>query len=264
MHETKTGIVSGVSVSFRGVSKSFADIKAVQELDLSIEEGMVYGLLGPNGSGKSTAMKMVMGLLKPDTGAINVLGYDPVVDSLSVKRLTGYVPESPRMYEYLTALEYLDFVGDVYGVEGSEKAVRIREFLEAFDLEGRENEMINGYSHGMKQKIAIIGAILHRPRLLILDEPLGGLDPKSARIMKDLIHRLASDGVTTIFSTHVLEIADAVCDRICVLYEGKKIAEGRPSELREEADMPGSTLEEVFLKLTEVKDVKEIVDALSG
>lgn len=254
---------SSPAVIFKSVSKSFGDVQAVKALDLAIEEGCVYGLLGPNGSGKSTAMKMIIGLLKPDSGKISVLGLDPDKDSLEVKRLIGYVPESVRMYEYLTALEYLDFIGDAYGLEGQVKAERIGEFIEAFDLEGRENEMINGYSHGMKQKVAIISAVLHRPRLLILDEPLSGLDPKSARIMKDLIHRLAASGVTTIFSTHVLEIADAICDRVCVLYRGERVAEGVPMELRAEADMPGSSLEEVFLKLTEAGDVKEIVDALS-
>ena len=251
------------AVVFKGVSKSFGDIQAVKNLDLEIGEGYVYGLLGPNGSGKSTAMRMILGLLKPDAGVISVLGLDPKKDSMKVKRLIGYVPESLRLYEYLTALEYLDFIGDAYGLDGEVKAERIGEFLEAFDLEGRENEMMNGYSHGMKQKVAIISAILHRPRLLILDEPLGGLDPKSARIMKDLIHRLADDGVTTIFSTHVLEIADAVCDRVCVLYRGERVAEGPPQELRARADRPGSSLEEVFLKLTEAGDVKEIVAALS-
>ena len=250
------------AVVFKSVSKSFGTVKAVKELDLKVKAGCVYGLLGPNGSGKSTTMKMMMGLLKPDHGKISVYGIDPQRNPIEVKKIVGYVPESPRLYEFLTGLEYLDFIADVYGLDAQTKKMRIEEFLEAFELDGRENEMISGYSHGMKQKIAIIAALLHRPKLLVLDEPLGGLDPKSARIVKDVIHKLADDGVTTIMSTHVLEIADAVCDRIAILYQGEKLAEGTSAELREKAEMPNSTLEEVFLKLTGTNDIKEVVEAL--
>jgi ABC-2 type transport system ATP-binding protein len=253
-----------IAVSLRGVSRSFGENVAVRDLNLEIEEGSIHGLLGPNGSGKSTTMKMVMGLLKPDSGTIDVYGKDPKVDPMGVKSMVGYVPETSRLYEYLTGLEYLDFIADVYGVEPEAKEERIYEFLDAFGLDGRENEMISGYSHGMKQKTALIGALLHRPRLLILDEPLGGLDPKSARIVKDILQRLSGEGVTTIFSTHIMEIADALCDRISVLYQGEKLGEGSPAELRERAGRPGSTLEEVFLMLTRADDVAEIVDALMG
>ncbi|MCD6089702.1 ABC transporter ATP-binding protein [Candidatus Bathyarchaeota archaeon] len=250
------------AVVLESVSKRFGRIQAVRNLNLEIEGGMVYGLLGPNGSGKSTTMKMVMGLVKPDSGRICVYGIDVQRDPMKVKKILGYVPETPCLYSFLTGLEYLDFIADIYGMDAEIKKAQIEEFLEAFELEGRENEMISGYSHGMKQKIALIAALLHKPKLLVLDEPLGGLDPKSARIVKNLIHKLADDGVTTIMSTHVLEIADAVCDRIAILYRGEKLAEGTSAELREKAQMPKSTLEEVFLKLTGTNDVKEIVEAL--
>jgi len=250
------------AVVLESVSKSFGRIQAVHNLNLEIEGGMVYGLLGPNGSGKSTTMKMVMGLVKPDSGRICVYGIDVRRDPMKVKKILGYVPETPCLYEFLTGLEYLDFIADIYGLDAGIKKARIEESLEAFGLEGRENEMISGYSHGMKQKIALIAALLHKPKLLVLDEPLGGLDPKSARIVKNLIHKLADDGVTTIMSTHVLEIADAVCDRIAILYQGEKLAEGTSAELREKAQMPKSTLEQVFLKLTGTNNVKEIVEAL--
>jgi ABC-2 type transport system ATP-binding protein len=252
------------AITLSGVSKNFGEKQAVNNLDLNIQAGTVYGLLGPNGSGKSTTMKMIMGLIKPTAGKIGVYGVDPQTDSLAVKKMIGYVPETPRLYEFLTAYEYLDFVCTIHGFDMKQQEPRIREFLEAFELAGHENEMIGGYSHGMKQKVAIIAALLGKPRLLILDEPLGGLDPKSARIMKDLIHKLAGEGVTTIFSTHVMEIADAICDRIGILYNGKKLAEGTASELRGMSGMQGSSLEEVFLKLTGTNDVKPIVDALAS
>ena len=253
---------SQLAVKLEGVSKSFGNVQAVKKLDLQIEIGTIFGFLGPNSSGKSTTMKMIMGLVKADFGTLNIYGIDVLSNPWEVKKIVGYVPESPRLYEFLTGLEYLDFIADVYGLTAEVKKNRIEEYLGAFDLENRENEMISGYSHGMKQKIAIIAALLHKPKLLILDEPLSGLDPKSARIVKDLIHRLASDSVTTIMSTHVLEIADAVCDKIAIMYQGSKLSEGKPAELRKEAQMPDSTLEEIFLKLTGTSDIKEIVEAL--
>ena len=253
---------SNLAVNLENISKSFGTIQAVKNLDLQIVAGTVFGFLGPNGSGKSTTMKMIMGLLKADSGKLNVYGIDASSNPWDVKKIVGYVPESPRLYDFLTGLEYLDFIADVYGLDAATKKTRINEFLAAFDLENRENEMISGYSHGMQQKIAIIAALLHKPKLLILDEPLSGLDPKSARIVKDLIHKLANEGVTTILSTHVLEIADAVCDKIAILYQGTKLAEGKPAQLRKEAKMPDSTLEEIFLKLTGTNDIKDIVQAL--
>jgi ABC-2 type transport system ATP-binding protein len=255
---------SQLAVKLEGVSKSFGNVQAVKKLDLQIEVGTIFGFLGPNGSGKSTTMKMIMGLVKADFGTLNVYGIDVSSNPWEVKKIVGYVPESPRLYEFLTGLEYLDFIADVYGLTAEVKKNRIEEYLGAFDLENRENEMISGYSHGMKQKIAIIAALMHKPKLLILDEPLSGLDPKSARIVKDLIHKLTREGVTTIMSTHVLEIADAVCDKIAIMYQGSKLTEGKSAELRKEAQMPNSTLEEIFLKLTGTSDIKKIVEALGN
>ena len=253
---------SQLAVKLEGVSKSFGNVQAVKKLDLHIEVGTIFGFLGPNGSGKSTTMKMIMGLVKADFGTLDVYGIDVSRNPWEVKKIVGYVPESPRLYEFLTGLEYLDFIADVYGLTAEVKKNRIEEYLGAFDLENRENEMISGYSHGMQQKIALIAALLHKPKLLIMDEPLSGLDPKSARIVKDLIHKLAIEDVTTILSTHVLEIADAVCDKIAILYHGTKLAEGTPVQLRKESKMPDSTLEEIFLKLTGTNDIKDIVQAL--
>ena len=250
------------AVILDSVSKRFGEVWAVRELSLRVRPGIVYGLLGPNGSGKSTTMKMILGVLRPDSGRILVNGLDVSENPVEARRIMGYVPESPSLYEYLTGIEYLDFVGEAYGVPPEERKERIEEFLRAFELKGREGEMINGYSRGMKQKLALIAALMHRPKILILDEPLSGLDPRSARIVKDLLNKLKEEGVAVILSTHILEIADALCDEMAIMYEGRKLAEGRPRELREMAGMPGSTLEEVFLKLTGTEDLKEVIEEL--
>jgi len=252
--------LSGVKLT--SVSKRYGDITAVDYLDLDIKKGEIFGLLGPNGSGKSTTLKMILGLVKPDSGSVNVLGINVEDDPVAVKRKVGYVPESPRVYEFLTGLEFLDFTGDIYGMQLDEKKKRIEEFLKALDLEGREGDMISSYSEGMKQKVVIISAIMHRPELLLLDEPLSGLDPRSARIVKDLLHEMASQGVTTIMSTHILEIAQAMCDRIAIMYNGRISALGTMEELRQKARMPDSGLEDIFLKLTGTGDIKPVVEAL--
>jgi len=245
------------------VSKAFGSIHAVNNVSIDVGVGEVFGLLGPNGSGKSTFMKMVLGLIKPDRGSIGVYGVSVDQSPLEAKRAIGYVPESPRLYEFLTGIEYLDFVADVRGLDPGAKKERIGEFLTALGLEGRENEMISGYSLGMKQKLAIIAALIHRPRLLVLDEPLNGLDPRSARIVKDLIRKLASEGAAVVFSTHILEIAEAICDRVVIMYQGSVLAGGSVAELRASAGMPGSSLEDVFLKITGTGDLREIVEELA-
>jgi len=250
------------TVEVNQVSKSFGSRQAVTNVTFSVRGGEVLGLLGPNGSGKSTLMKTIVGIIKPDAGSIQVLGTNVASDPVSVKKMIGYVPEAPRLYEFLSGVEYLDFVADVHGLANVERQERIREFLKALDLEGRENELIHGYSQGMKQKLAIAAALLHHPRVLILDEPLNALDPRSARIVKDVIHKFRDNGVPTIFSTHVLEIADAICDRIIIMYNGRIIAEGTTQELKTKAGSAGSTLEEVFLKLTGTSDTRDIVEAL--
>jgi ABC-2 type transport system ATP-binding protein len=250
------------AVTLKHVVKSFGNISAVSNVDLEIKRGEIFGLLGPNGSGKSTTMKMLLGLIQPDAGSIEVFGTNVKKDPVAVKRQVGYLPESPRLYEFLTGLEYLDFIGDVFGMTTEEKKERINEYLKALDLEGREGDMISGYSQGMKQKVALISALLHKPKLLILDEPLNGLDPKSARIVKDLLHELKAQGVTALMSTHVLEIAEAICDRIAIMYQGQILALGSMDELRQKASLPGSGLEDVFLKLTGAGDIKAVVEEL--
>jgi ABC-2 type transport system ATP-binding protein len=205
---------------------------------------------------------MLLGLVQPTAGSVHVLGIDVQQDPVSVKRQVGYVPESPNVYEFLTGIEYLDFIADIYGVPQAEKQQRINEYLKALQLDGREGDMINSYSDGMKKKLSLISAFLNKPKLLILDEPLNALDPRSARIVKDLLHQLKLQGVTTILSTHVLEIAEAVCDRIGIMYQGQILALGTITELRDRASLPSSGLEEIFLKLTGTGDLKPIVEEL--
>jgi len=249
-------------VELKDAVKHYGEIVALDQVSLVIHEGEVFGLLGPNGSGKSTTLKMLLGLVQPDSGSVSVLGTQVRENPVGLKQQVGYVPESPRLYEFLTGIEYLDFVGDVYGLQPAEKKNRINEYLKALQLDGREGDMINSYSEGMKQKIALISAFLHRPKLLILDEPLNGLDPRSARIVKDLLHELRSQGVTTILSTHVLEIAQALCNRIGIMYRGKLLALGNMDELRELSKLPDSGLEDIFLKLTGTGDIKAVVEEL--
>lgn len=253
---------NALAVELKKVTKRYNELVAVDNVDLTIQPGEIFGLLGPNGSGKSTTLKMLLGLVQPEEGNVIVLGLDARKQAVEIKRLVGYAPEAPRIYEFLTGIEFLDFIGDIYGMQADEKRNRINEYLKALQLEGREGDMISSYSEGMKQKIALISAFLHRPKLLILDEPLNALDPRSARIIKDFLHELKGQGVTTIMSTHILEIAQAVCDRIGIMYQGKLLALGNMEELRKMAQLPGSGLEDVFLKLTGTGDIKAVVEEL--
>jgi ABC-2 type transport system ATP-binding protein len=255
---------ASAALAVEGVSKSYGATRALDRVSLAVSAGQIVGLLGPNGAGKSTAMKVVLGILRAEEGTVTVLGHDVRREPVLVKRLVGYVPESPQLYEFLTGAEYLDFVADMYGVDPTTRTGRIPQYLAALELAGHENAMMSGYSQGMKQKIALIGALLHRPRLLVLDEPLNGLDPRSARVVKDLLRSLAErEGVGVLFSTHVLEIAQSICDRVVIMHHGRVRAEGTVGELRARAGLAGSPLEEVFLALTETSDLRDVVDALT-
>lgn len=255
--------MQGLALEATSLSKAFGQNKAVDSISFSMSNGEILGLLGPNGSGKSTTMKMILGIIKPDTGRITVEGIDVAVDPIGVKKVVGYVPETPAAYEFLTGLEYLDFIADMYDIPHQERKERISQFLEGLQMNGHENEMIGGYSQGMKQKIAIIAALMHHPKILIMDEALNGLDPRSAKLVKDLLRNLANEGVSVLFSTHVLEIAEALCDQVAIMYQGHIVANGSMTDLRSQAGLPGSTLEEVFLKITGTGELDEIVKELS-
>src|ERR671922_1825468 len=250
------------SVETEHLTKFYGSVLGLSDLSLSVTTGEVRGLLGQNGSGKSTLLKSLIGLIHPTSGSARVLGFDVQKFPMEIRRSVGYVPESPRLYEFLTATEYLDFIADVRGLSYEVKKERIGRLIQALDLEGKQGDTISGYSQGMKQKVALMGAIIHKPKVLLLDEPLNGLDPKSARVVKELVHGLAREGVTTVFSTHILEIAEAICDHLTILQRGQVLAEGTAQQLREKAGLRGSALEDVFLKLTGTRGVEDIVEAL--
>ncbi len=251
------------ALEVEGLVKSYGSTPALRGVSFAVPAGSIVGLLGPNGAGKSTVMKAIVGVLRPDGGRLRILGTDSRTDPLELKHRVGYVPESPALYEFLTGAEYLDFVSDLYGLPAALRAHRIGTFLDALELRGHENSLISGYSNGMKQKIALTAALLHRPRLLILDEALNGLDPRAARIVKELLAKLTrEEGIGVLFSTHVLDIAEAVCDRVVILYRGVVVAEGTAAELKRRSGTPNSGLEEAFLALTGGDSLREVVAAL--
>ncbi len=234
------------------VSKSYQKgaVKAVDDLNLEVKPGEIFGFLGPNGAGKTTTIKMVVGLLKQDSGQIVVNGFDVGKEPLQSKANIGFVPDNPDLYDRLSGLEYLNFIADVYRVPADLRRRRINRLLEMFELQNAVGDLIQSFSHGMKQKLALTGAWLHEPALLILDEPMVGLDPRSAHLVKELMREHCDQGRTVFFSTHVLEVAEKLCDRIGIINKGKLIALGTMDELRAQAKNQES-LENIFLGLTE-------------
>ncbi len=249
------------SISIENIAKNYGNVWALNGVSTTIEKGEVRGLLGANGSGKSTLMKILLGLVRPDNGLVTIEGINPQVNPIGVRQMVGYVPETPRLYEFLSGIEYLDFVADLHGLDNESKKERINEYMAAFDLKEQGNDLISGYSMGMRQKIAISAALINRPHVIILDEALNGLDPRTAKIVKDTIIKLASDGVTILFSTHVLEIAEAICQKITILDKGRILAEGSMSELRAQASQ--ANLENIFLSLTGSSDIRAIVEGIT-
>ncbi|MGX9217739.1 ABC transporter ATP-binding protein [Massilia varians] len=230
-----------------GLSKSFGR-PAVDGLDLEVRRGELYALLGPNGAGKTTTLRMVTGLVAPDAGRIEVLGIDLAQAPLDAKRRMAYLPDDPMLYGKLKPTEYLEFVAGLWGVEARAAEPRARELLDWLDLSPHAHELTEGFSRGMKQKLALAGALIHEPELLILDEPLTGLDAAAARQVKDLLLSHVAKGGTVILTTHILEVAERLAQRIGIIREGRLIAEGTLAELRERTS--GGSLEDVFLQLT--------------
>ncbi|MBI2384598.1 MAG: ABC transporter ATP-binding protein [Elusimicrobia bacterium] len=237
-------------IRLEGLSKTFGAYKAVDDLHLEVRPGEIFGFLGPNGAGKTTTVKMMTGLLKPSAGRVLVGGRDMAADPIAAKRAMGLVPDEPFVYPKLTGAEYLRFVGELYGVALPDMKKRVPELLEMFELSPWGGELLESYSHGMRQKLVLAGILLHEPKILVLDEPMVGLDPKSARLVKDIFLKLAERGTAIFMCTHVLEIAEKLCHRIGIMIGGKMIACGTLDELREQSKKEGRDLESVFLSLT--------------
>jgi ABC-2 type transport system ATP-binding protein len=239
-------------IELNHVSKSYnkGKIKAVDDLTLTVESGEIFGFLGPNGAGKTTTIKLIVGLLRPDSGTISVEGLDAQKEALKCKEITTYVPDYPAVYERLTGLEYLNFIGDVYGVPKTERLERIGKWLEIFELASAVTNPIQSYSHGMKQKIVLTAALLPAPRVMVLDEPMVGLDPRAAHHLKQLMREHCDQGKTLFFSTHIMEVAEKLCDRIGIIHQGRLVACGTMEELKR-LDRSDQSLEAIFLELTE-------------
>ena len=234
------------------LSKSYGDKRALDRLTLSVEPGEILGFLGPNGAGKSTTVKILTGLLRPDTGSATVAGFDVLTQPLEAKRRLGFVPEQPIIYDTLTGDEYLDVIGALYHLEPATSKQRRTELLELFGLGDARHQQIQEYSKGMKQKVVIASALLHRPDVLILDEPLDGLDANTALVMKELLRQLAAQGRTIMFSSHILEVVERICTRIVIIDKGRLVTQGTAAEIC--AATGTTSLDEAFARLTGVRD----------
>jgi ABC-2 type transport system ATP-binding protein len=241
--------------------KRYGDKLAVDDVSFQVNAGEIFGFLGPNGAGKTTTIKMLVGLLHPSQGNVKVSGYDVVQQPIQAKAACGYVPDEPSLYGKLTGRELLRFVGDLYGLDKAQMARRSEELLRLFDLINAGDDTFDSYSHGMKQKISLAAALVHDPKVLILDEPTVGLDPKSARLIKDILRQMAERGAAVMLSTHILEIAQNMCDRIAIINQGKLIAIGTIDELRNSGQSE-SSLEDIFLSLTGGAEDAEIAEVL--
>ena len=245
------------------LTRYYGSLAAVNEVSLSVSPGEIFACLGPNGAGKTTTIRMMMGLLLPTSGTVRLGGYDLLAQPLAAKRLCGFVPDRPHVYEKLTGLEFLHFVAGLYELPSAAASARATQLLEMFDLGDWADELIENYSHGMKQRLVMAGALIHEPRILVLDEPMVGLDPRGARLLKRTLRALARRGVTVFMSTHSLEVAEEMADRIGIIDQGRLIALGTLEELRQRAgSSAGADLEAIFLRLTGAEDVLEILPAL--
>ena len=229
-------------------TKSYGEKKAVDDLSLHIQPGEIYGFIGHNGAGKTTTLKSVVGILQFDQGEIYIDGKSIKEDPLGCKRETAYIPDNPDLYEYMTGIQYLNFIADIFGVDADERLKDIRKYADRFELTQDLAQPIGAYSHGMKQKLAIIAAWLHYPRLIIMDEPFVGLDPKAAHLLKEMMHEVCAGGSAIFFSTHVLEVAEKLCDKVAIIKGGQLIRSGTMDEVKGD-----DSLEDVFLELEEEK-----------
>jgi len=245
-----------------GLTKLYGQLTAVDELNLEVPAGELFGFLGPNGAGKTTTIKMFTGLLRPTRGEAYIGEYNIGTHPVEAKRICGYVPDNPFLYERLTGREFLSFMSDLYGVNSHRKEQRIDSLIRLFELEEKAEELIQGYSRGMRQKVALAGVLIHEPKALFLDEPTVGLDPKSARRMKDILRELCNRGTAVFVSTHILEIAERMCDRVGIIDKGRLIAVGTMEDLRASAASEAKSLEDIFLELTGGAEYEDLIQYL--
>ena len=243
------------------LTKKYDELLAVDNLNLQVHKEL-FVFLGPNGAGKTTAIKMMTGLLKPTSGTIKIEGYDLSEQSVEAKHVFGLVPDTPVLYEKLSLKEFLEFIGNLYEVDREAFKRRFNQLMDLFDLNDRVNDLIQNFSHGMKQKCILAAALIHDPKVLFLDEPTIGLDPKSARNLKDLLKGLVAQGTTIFMSTHILEIAEVMCDRVAIINQGKIIACGTMEELRLHSKKKDKSLEDIFLELTGGNEYDEVLKYL--
>jgi len=252
-----------VMISVSELKKFFGDVKAVNGISFEVKKGEVFGLLGPNGAGKTTTIKLLLGLLEPNQGDINIMGVNPETEEVQIKSRIGYVSEEPLIFKSLTPKDLFNFIASIRSLDGDETSKRAQEYLESLGALEYYEQLVATLSHGNKQKIQIISAILHDPDLLIMDEPLAGLDAKSVKVVKEILDIHVENGGSVLFSTHIMEIAEDLCDRIAIMNRGKLVGIGTMEELRQQADRLGANLEDVFLQLTEQDvSVNEIVAKL--
>lgn len=233
-------------LEIQGLTKRFGDLVAVDQLSLTVEAGDIFGFIGHNGAGKTTTLRCVAGVCDFHEGEILVDGHSARTEALLCKRLLRYIPDNPDLYEHLSGIRYLNFLADVYGVDEATRNERVKKYAELFEIDDRLGDLIGSCSHGMRQKIALIGALLSEPKLLLLDEPFVGLDPKASHTLKQLMHELTEGGAAIFFSTHVLEVAEKLCNKVAIIKSGRLIACGSMDAVRGD-----SSLEDVFLELTE-------------
>lgn len=251
-------------IQLKDLTKKYGDFAALTDLNLTVPRGVLYGLLGPNGAGKTTALRIIAGILQATAGTATVGGHDVRKEPELAKSRLGYIPDRPFIYEKLTGAEFLRFVAGLYGQNGNEIDRRIDELLGVWELTAWRDELLEAYSHGMKQKLIISSALIHRPEVIVVDEPLVGLDPKAARMLKDIFRGFVKRGGTILMSTHTLEVAEALCDRIAIIQSGRIRAEGTMEDLRREAQAGDIGLEEIFLKLTGGHEVRELLEVLGS
>ncbi len=251
-------------IQLKDLTKKYGDFAALTDLNLTVPRGVLYGLLGPNGAGKTTALRIIAGILQATAGTATVGGYDVRKEPELAKSRLGFIPDRPFIYEKLTGAEFLRFVAGLYGQNGNEIDRRIDELLGVWELTAWRDELLEAYSHGMKQKLIISSALIHRPEVIVVDEPLVGLDPKAARMLKDIFRGFVKRGGTILMSTHTLEVAEALCDRIAIIQSGRIRAEGTMEDLRREAQAGDIGLEEIFLKLTGGHEVRELLEVLGS